>query len=140
MILNPHYRDMGNLYGSEYWTYLLPVMPGPTTPQRITGARLPMGSKRRRPLGLVNLAFGGSPVEFVDITRRRAAELAHVPAYADRLQAKRQRRAAEEAQQPLAGYRERELERMRLNFYGFDPSYHVARFNFVHKVAKSRTR
>lgn len=28
---------------------------------------------------------------------------------------------------------------MRLNFYGFDPSYHVARFNFVHKVAKSRT-
>jgi putative two-component system hydrogenase maturation factor HypX/HoxX len=21
---NPHYKNMGNLYGSEYWTYLLP--------------------------------------------------------------------------------------------------------------------
>jgi putative two-component system hydrogenase maturation factor HypX/HoxX len=28
---------------------------------------------------------------------------------------------------------------MRLNFYGFDPSYHVARYNFVCKVPKSRT-
>jgi len=26
---------------------------------------------------------------------------------------------------------------MRLNFYGFDPSYHVARYNFVRKVPKS---
>ena len=24
VILNPHYKNMGNLYGSEYWTYLLP--------------------------------------------------------------------------------------------------------------------
>ena len=23
-VLNPHYKGMGNLYGSEYWTYLLP--------------------------------------------------------------------------------------------------------------------
>ena len=28
---------------------------------------------------------------------------------------------------------------MRLNFYGFDPSYHVARYNFVRKIPKSRT-
>ena len=28
---------------------------------------------------------------------------------------------------------------MQLNFYGFDPSYHVARYNFVRKVPKSRT-
>jgi hypothetical protein len=28
---------------------------------------------------------------------------------------------------------------MRLNFYGFDPSYHVARYNFIHKIAKSRS-
>ncbi len=24
VVLNPHYKNMGNLYGSEYWTYLLP--------------------------------------------------------------------------------------------------------------------
>jgi len=28
---------------------------------------------------------------------------------------------------------------MRLNFFGFDPSYHVARYNFVHRVPHSRT-
>jgi putative two-component system hydrogenase maturation factor HypX/HoxX len=28
---------------------------------------------------------------------------------------------------------------MKLNFYGFDPSYHVARYHFVFKVPKSRT-
>ena len=24
IVLNPHYKNMGNLYGSEYWTYVLP--------------------------------------------------------------------------------------------------------------------
>ena len=28
---------------------------------------------------------------------------------------------------------------MKLNFYGFDSSYHVARYNFVCKVPRSRT-
>ena len=28
---------------------------------------------------------------------------------------------------------------MKQNFYGFDSSYHVARYNFVHKVPRSRT-
>jgi len=32
----------------------------------------------------------------------------------------------------LASYRAEELERMRLNFFGFDPSYHIARHRFVH--------
>ena len=56
-----------------------------------------------------------------------------------RLADKRARRAADEAAKPLAAYRSEELERMRLNFFGFDPSYHVARYNFVRKVPKSRT-
>ena len=28
VVLNPHYKNMGNLYGSEYWTYLLPKRMG----------------------------------------------------------------------------------------------------------------
>ena len=28
---------------------------------------------------------------------------------------------------------------MKLNFFGFDPSYHVARDHFVRKVPRSRT-
>jgi putative two-component system hydrogenase maturation factor HypX/HoxX len=28
---------------------------------------------------------------------------------------------------------------MKLNFYGFDASYHVARYHFVYKLPKART-
>lgn len=139
VILNPHYKDMGNLYGSEYWTYLLPRYAGAGNAERITQARLPMGVREACSLGLVDEAFGHTVETFAADVRRRAAELAPVPALDGRLEAKRQRRTAEEAQMPLAEYRARELERMQLNFYGFDPSYHVARYNFVHKVPKSRT-
>jgi putative two-component system hydrogenase maturation factor HypX/HoxX len=59
--------------------------------------------------------------------------------YAVRLDEKCARRRRDEAMKPLARYRDEELEKMRLNFYGFDPSYHVARYNFVYKVPKSRT-
>ena len=38
-----------------------------------------------------------------------------------------------EAAKPLAAYRAEELAHMRRNFYGFDPSYHVARHYFVHR-------
>lgn len=43
VILNPHYKDMGNLYGSEYWSYLLPRYAGIDNAEQITQARLPMG-------------------------------------------------------------------------------------------------
>ena len=46
VILNPHYKDMGNLYGSEYWSYLLPRYAGAENAERITQARLPMGTGR----------------------------------------------------------------------------------------------
>lgn len=38
-----------------------------------------------------------------------------------------------------ADYRKEELSRMHRNFYGFDPSYHVARYHFVHKLAHAWT-
>jgi putative two-component system hydrogenase maturation factor HypX/HoxX len=56
-----------------------------------------------------------------------------------RLADKRRRREQDEAAKPLNAYRSEELARLRLNFYGFDSSYHVARFNFIRKVPKSRT-
>jgi putative two-component system hydrogenase maturation factor HypX/HoxX len=42
VLLNPHYRNMGNLYGSEYWTYLLPARVGVAKARRrscATGCR-----------------------------------------------------------------------------------------------------
>jgi CheY-like chemotaxis protein len=65
----------------------------------------------------------------IDVARR-AAELAAAPDLAERLQAKRAQRLADETAKPLASYRHAELAELQRNFYGFDPSYHVARFPF----------
>jgi putative two-component system hydrogenase maturation factor HypX/HoxX len=40
---------------------------------------------------------------------------------------------------PLADYRSCELARMRMNFYGFDPSYHIARHRFVYRTPHAWT-
>jgi len=139
VVLNPHYKDMGNLYGSEYWTYLLPRCAGAEHAEQIVRARLPMGVREACTVGLVDACFGADAREFERQLKERAAALAADADCAAMLDDKRARRRRDEAEKPLARYREEELQRMRLNFYGFDPSYHVARYNFVCKVPKSRT-
>ena len=138
IVLNPHYKDMGNLYGSEYWTYLLPRRAGAENASRITQCRLPMGVAEARRLGIVDRALSGAELTDASLLQLGTA-MATDAGFAARLAAKQERRAADEAEKPLQAYRDEELRQMRLNFYGFDPSYHVARYNFIHKVPKSRT-
>lgn len=138
-VLNPHYKDMGNLYGSEFWTYLLPKHAGAENATRIAAQRLPMGAEEAKALGLADVVIDGGTAEFGAEVARRAAALAADADLDQMIAAKDRQRAADEAQKPLAAYRAEELARMRRNFYGFDPSYHVARYNFVRKVPKSRT-
>ncbi len=139
VILNPHYKDMGNLYGSEYWTYLLPRYAGLENVDRIIQARLPMGTQEALFLGLINEIIAGKGTTFIQNVKKRAADMANVPAYSSRLKYKNKRREVDEQHKPIADYRKSELDKMRMNFFGFDPSYHIARYNFVYKVAKSRT-
>jgi len=139
VVLNPHYKGMGNLYGSEYWTYLLPRRVGWARARAITENRLPIGAREAAALGLVDEARGGDLPAFEAHVAAAAEAMASDAGYADRVAQKRASRAADEAAKPLEAYRAEELERMKLNFYGFDPSYHVARYHFVFKVPKSRT-
>ena len=139
VILNPHYKGMGNLYGSEYWTYLLPKRVGAECAREITERRLPIGSPQAMALGLIDEAAGEDLQAFVVHLERTASALAAAPDFAAQLERKRAERAADEAVKPLERYRAEELERVKLNFWGFDPSYHVARYHFVFKIPKSRT-
>ena len=59
VVLNPHYKDMGNLYGSEYWTYLLPRRVGEDRARSLAAARLPMGAAEAARLGLVDRVLAG---------------------------------------------------------------------------------
>ncbi len=139
VILNPHYKDMGNLYGSEYWSYLLPRYTGRDNAEHIIRTRLPMGTAEAERIGLVDAAYGANRKEFIKETLQRTKKLVVQPGFEKLLEKKRRQRSEDEAIQPLATYREQELEKMRMNFYGFDPSYHIARYNFIHKIPKSRT-
>jgi putative two-component system hydrogenase maturation factor HypX/HoxX len=134
-VLNPHYKNMGNLFGSEFWTYLLPPRVGADGAAAIMRHRLPMLVAEAVRLGFYDTVLP-APSFHVDVARR-AAELAAT--HAEAIAAKRARRARDEAEKPLAAYRAEELARMRRNFYGFDPSYHVARWHFVAKSPQSWT-
>jgi putative two-component system hydrogenase maturation factor HypX/HoxX len=133
VVLNPHYRNMGNLYGSEYWTYLLPRRVGAEAAKALMRARLPMGASEALRLGLADAVLTPGREGFDDAVLARALALAARGDHAARVAAKAERRVRDEAERPLAAYRAAELAELQRNFYGFDPSYHVARHHFVHR-------
>jgi len=139
IVLNPHYRNMGNLYGSEYWTYTLPQRVGTVQAHTITTGRLPLGTTEALALGLIDGHAGPDAARFLALIDAHAAELASGDQFKLTLGEKRARRARDEARRPLAHFRSDELAQMRMNFYGFDPSYHIARHRFVHRTPHAWT-
>jgi len=139
VILNPHYKSMGNLYGSEYWTYLLPRRVDREQARTIVDNRLPIGARRAASLGLIDEHFAGTPPAFFARVEEEARALAEEDSFVRSMREKSRTREADEKAKALDRYRDEELERMKLNFFGFDSSYHVARYNFVFKRPRSRT-
>jgi len=137
IIINPHYKSMGNLYGSEYWTYLLPKKIGLSKSQWLVNQRLPLGTAQSKRLGLVDEVFGCS--QFMVEVEKRAEGFSCDSRWFNLVEEKKQIRERDERTKSLAAYREEELEKMHLNFYGFDSSYHFSRYHFVLKTPKSRT-
>ena len=130
---------MGNLYGSEYWTYQLPKRVSMEKAKEIMTNRLPLGTVEALEAGLIDKAFGDDIASFQGELEKQAKKLAKNENLKVLLAEKNKKRTEHEAAKPLEKYREEEIEQMKLNFYGFDPSYHVARYNFVFKVPHSRT-
>jgi putative two-component system protein, hydrogenase maturation factor HypX/HoxX len=139
VILNPHYKSMGNLYGSEYWTYLLPRRVGEAQAKKLTQNRLPIGAPEARDFGLIDDCFALDQASFKKKIAQLAEALVISQNYSVLLKNKVYQREKDELKKPLATYREEELRHMQLNFYGFDPSYHVARYHFVHKIPHAWT-
>ncbi len=133
IVLNPHYRKMGDLYGSEYWTYTLPRRVGELRALELTHSCRPIGTRAAQEIGFLDDAFGEDHETFEAELSLRARHIAHDPEFPSMLRTKRERRRDDEATKPLATYRAEELERMRVNFFGPDPAYHEARRCFVFK-------
>jgi putative two-component system protein, hydrogenase maturation factor HypX/HoxX len=133
VVLNPHYRSMGDLFGSEYWTYTLPRRVGQKRALELTLSCKPIGTRAARDMGFLDDAFGEDTGAFDAELRERARRLARDPEFPVMLRKKHERRLDDESVKPLARYRAEELERMRVNFFGPDPAYHEARRRFVFK-------
>jgi putative two-component system hydrogenase maturation factor HypX/HoxX len=139
IVLNPHYRNMGNLYGSEYWTYLLPRRVGAARADEIMAHRLPVGAPEALGLGLIDGHAGPDAVSFGAYVDAKVFSLVTTDRFTQLLEEKRARRAHDEKARPLVDYRTKELACMSMNFYGFDPSYHIARHRFVYRTPHAWT-
>jgi len=135
IVLNPYYRHMGGLYGSEYWTYLLPRRVGAETSARLTEPPFTaVGARRAVEIGLLDAAFGADLASFHHGTRRLAEALASHPRLGIRLELKRSARRRDERIKPLQAYRREEMARSHESFFGPDCSYHEARRRFTQKL------
>ena len=133
IVLNPHYKGMGKLYGSEYWTYLLPKRVGGEKARELTEALLPISTSTAQQIGLLDDAFEEDAASFREHISKIAEELASSHRYEQMLEEKRHTRKTDEASKPLQAYREEELQWMWMNFFGADRRYHLARKRFVYK-------
>jgi putative two-component system protein, hydrogenase maturation factor HypX/HoxX len=134
VVLNPYYQHMGGLYGSEYWTYLMPRRIGAELTRELTSAPFrAIGTRRAVEIGLIDEAFGDDVASFAAQVRGLAERLARHDDHARWLAEKRRRRAVDEQVKPLSVYRTEELARSHECFFGADRSYHEARTRFVYK-------
>ena len=138
VVLNPHYQTMG-LYGSEYWTYVLPRRVGTTEAAALTDGCLPIGAttgradrpRRRsaaRPAGRVRR--GRDRLRPATGAARRPPTIART---------KRTARAADERRKPLDAYRVEELAEMSRDIFDDRNGFADARHAFVTKRQPTST-
>ncbi len=136
VVLNPHTKNMG-LYGSEYWTYLLPKRIGIKKAVRFTEDCLPWGVAIAKEIGLIDDYHGKTVEEFETFVKEQARRIAGLSYFDKLIKAKKFQRMKDERYKPLEQYRKEELERMWKNFYENDQDYDYKRYCFVHKIPLS---
>jgi putative two-component system protein, hydrogenase maturation factor HypX/HoxX len=132
VVLNPHYRTMG-LYGSEYWTYVLPRRVGDRRAARLTEECLPLGAAEAVEIGLADAVLPGDRAAFDTAALEHARTLAAFPHLSLRLAAKAAARAEDERRRPLETYRIQELAEMARDIFDDRSGFAAARRAFVTK-------
>ncbi len=133
IIFNPHTRNMG-LYGSEYWTYLLPKRIGDQRANLFTEQCLPWGTDIAMEVKLIDDCLDSDAELFRKRVKVIAGEVARLSYFPQLLTAKKFKRKRDENYKPLHKYREEELEKMHKNFFEDDMGYDYKRYCFVHKI------
>lgn len=139
IVINPHTKNMG-LYGSEYWTYLLPRRIGIDKANKFTNECLPWGVAVAKEIGLIDDYFGETNNEFTGFVNKQAKDIVRLEYFDKLLMAKKMKRRKDERNKPLEDYRKEELEKMHRNFYNNDLDYNYKRFCFVHQLADDKNQ
>jgi putative two-component system hydrogenase maturation factor HypX/HoxX len=134
VVLNPHYQTMG-LYGSEYWTYLLPRRVGATRAHLLVSACLPLLAREALKLEMIDQVLPEDWTMYHQALLQHCEAMARDEQFMNMLSAKKRARWRDEEERPLAAYRADELHRMKATFDDPGASYHRLRRNFVHKTA-----
>jgi putative two-component system hydrogenase maturation factor HypX/HoxX len=132
VVLNPHYRTMG-LFGSEYWTYVLPRRVGTYQAGVLTSRCEPVNSADALRIGLADQVLPGPRPSFEDMVLAHARRLAGHDDYYRLLERKRADRAADERRRPLDVYRTEELAAMSRDIFDDRLGFAAARHAFVMK-------
>ena len=139
VVFNPHYKNMGGLYGSEYWTYLLPKRVGREVAEQLTEQLLPISAKKALQLGFIDHLLDKDHVIFKAQVKQLANMLiADSQSIQKHFFEKAATRKINEIAKPLAAYRQDELTFMYANFYASN-DYNEARRQFVYKKSKKGT-
>lgn len=132
IVLNPHYKKMG-LYGSEYWTYLLPKRVGQEITHYLTDKCITLTTNKAKEIGIIDDAFSSN--KFIENIKETAENIAMDKLFGEKLKIKRETRLKDESTKLLQIYRDEELKNMWSNFYDKDSSYDILRKNFVYKIS-----
>jgi putative two-component system hydrogenase maturation factor HypX/HoxX len=130
VLFNPHYRKMG-LYGSEYWTYVLPHRVGDAQADRLTTRCEPVTAAEAARIGLIDELAASDRAEFLATALDYATELVAGGRAGALLEHKRATRAADEQRRPLETYRIRELAEMSRDIFDDRHGFAHARRAFL---------
>jgi putative two-component system hydrogenase maturation factor HypX/HoxX len=125
-LLNAHYQAMG-VYGSDYWTYVLPRRVGAASARRLSEQGLPTLAREARQLGLADRLL---PEDWDNCEReldRMLAELTEPSSWHRAVKAKERVRQRDDRRKPLQRYRDEELLQMHRACFDPDSAFHAAR-------------
>jgi putative two-component system hydrogenase maturation factor HypX/HoxX len=131
VLFNLNYKAMG-LFGSEYWTYILPKRIGYDKAMELIENCRVLGAQEAKHIGLIDAIVPGYLDAFEGKIKAMSETLAQHPNYEKILRSKIQRRNQDEFIKPLQYYREEEQRRMKDEFFESDALYHLIRKQLVY--------
>jgi putative two-component system hydrogenase maturation factor HypX/HoxX len=126
------------LFGSEYWTYVLPRRVGAHHAARLTEDCRPVGAAEAVEIGLADAMLPGDHAAFEAKVLAHVRTLAAHPGLPTWLATKAAARRKDEQERPLETYRTRELAEMSYDIFHDRNGFAAARHAFLTKQRPGR--